>query len=73
MGKKIKYEPHPHFECKHGHLVKYTGDPVIAECQVTGERHVASTAVACPFFKKRDKNESVELRKKRLGITDVFI
>ena len=73
MGKKQKSEPHPHSQCKHSKLIQYSNDPVIAECDIDSECHVASTLVTCPFFKQCSEKKEIEHRKKRLGITNIYI
>lgn len=73
MAKRIKIEPRRHSECERSKLIQYADDPVIAECNVNGERHVASTLVSCVFFKECKTKKETEHRKKRLGITDIYI
>lgn len=68
--KEIRY--HTCRECAFAHLIKYTGDPVLADCQFGGERQVASTLLPCGLFKPRLGEGQIELRKKRIGITDKF-
>lgn len=38
-------------------------NPVVSECQKTGERQVASTTHCCDFFKQRDINKQVIINK----------
>lgn len=64
MSKK-KYETHSHFECAKAKLMRWGNDPIVAECSRNGERHVASTIIACPSFEKRMREPIIEQRKKR--------
>ena len=73
MGRKKEHIFQPCKDCANAHLVEYTGDPLIAECKVNGEKNVASTLLDCPYFMKRNLEPSIEKRKKRIGITDLYI
>ena len=46
---------------------------MIAECEVTHDKQVASTLLDCDDFRERIGEPQIEHRKKRLGITDKFI
>lgn len=73
MGRKKELHFHLHEDCINAHLIKYTGDPLIAECMRNKECHVAATLVPCTFFKRRVGEKQIEYRKKRIGITDIEI
>ena len=46
--------------CKHAALMQWWDNPIIAQCDVTGEREVAETKRLCETFEKRVKAEIVE-------------
>lgn len=64
MAKKKPIELHAHRECARAKLIHYDPDPLIAQCDVDGDRHVASTYVACPYFKPRTTEANVEHKEK---------
>lgn len=68
MAKKANTEPHKHKDCQLADLMQWGDDPLIAQCQVNGEKHVASTVVACPLFKPRQTEPTVEHKEKRYGL-----
>lgn len=60
-------------DCASARLIQWADDPIIAECIVNGLRLVASTVTTCQDFKPRHGEPQVEHRKKRIGITDIYI
>lgn len=70
-----KKESHVHvcYDCKMANIVKYTGDPLIAECKLTGDKNLAQTHINCSSFLQRTAEVVIEHRKKRLGLTDIYI
>lgn len=53
-------------------LIQWANDPIIAECNLTGERDVANSPNNCTSFKNRTIQPEIEHRKKRIGITDIY-
>ena len=73
MGRRKETHYHKCYNCLRAHLVQYYHDPIIAECEVTHDKQVASTLLDCDYFKERRGEPVIEQRKKRLGITDYYI
>ena len=72
MARKKEMRYHCCRDCQYAHLIKYTGDPLLADCKFGGERQVASTLLPCGLFKPRVGDAEIEHRKKRIGITNNF-
>lgn len=64
---------HRCYDCLKAHLIQWADDPIIAECSLTGERDVANSLNSCTSFKQGPKDQEIEHRKKRIGITDIYI
>lgn len=73
MGRKKETHYHYCYDCQRAHLLQYYHDPVIAECEVTHDKQVASTLLDCQAFQQRRGEAVIEHRKKRIGITDNYI
>ena len=73
MGRRKETHYHRCYDCLRAKLIKYTGDPIIAECEINHERQVASTLLDCEPFRPRIGEPQIEHRKKRIGISDKFI
>ena len=53
MGKKKDMPKHKCYDCKYAYLMRSNvHDPIIAMCEKTKEREVASTILHCPYFDK---------------------
>lgn len=73
MSKKRKnLTPHPHIDCQKAKVMQYGNDPLVVQCGVNGERHVASTATTCPYFIPRQGEPIIEHHRKRIGISDYY-
>lgn len=73
MAWKKKHPLRKCIECQYAHLVEYTGDPLIRECERDGDKNVASIELVCKYFKRRIGEPDIEKRKKKIGITDIYI
>ena len=71
MARKKEHIFRPHGDCVYAKLIRYADDPLLAECR--GEVHVASTLTDCTLFKQRTSPAQIEKRKKRIGITDIYL
>lgn len=73
MGRKKELQFRICYDCANAHLMQWADDPVVAECGVNHERQVASTLLPCFNFKNRLGEPIIEKRKKRQGLSDIFI
>lgn len=73
MEHNKKTTHHRCHDCANAQLIRWADDPLIAQCRINGLRLVASTVTTCQDFKQRTAEPQVEHRKKRIGITDIYI
>lgn len=54
MSKKQIIQTHTCYQCSNAYLMRSAPhNPVVAECEITHERNVASTLIKCSHFKQR--------------------
>lgn len=68
MSKRKILTFHSHRDCAKAKLIQYSDDPLIAECTINKERHVASTLTPCQYFQPRTRAPEIEYREKTYGL-----
>lgn len=73
MGKKKVITYRRCYDCAFAHLIQYADDPVVSKCDYERDVQVASTVLPCRHFRPNTGEPHIEKRKKRIGITDIYI